>query len=488
MLPSLTLRHNRVVAVGFIFAVACVLVISWSLLAPGESTNNSFKITPSLTHHEITTHPPSLPPIYSESAPGLTDCAERLGNAYIQNASKSLFNYCTYASSSSLNCFRTHAFPEKTDSFCVGTPAVFDREDMKFTLGCTLRDLTDQQVADGIPAFTQFPSYWYETGPRAIFERHVKLDPGKTFQSERKGSPKKYTILVRREGPSPINNLFHHLMQLFSVFLTLDVLQVTLDPATGIPLYRADDIEHTQVVIYDDHEKGPFYDQWTAFAKRPLVRIQGFQSTSASALENIIVPLPGSAAVLWQETWEPSQCEDSSLLRIFSQRMLNFYGLHDNPGPPDRPLVLTFIDRTEKRSLVNKKSYIDDLKVSYPDIEINIVNFASLPFVDQLKTIRKTDVLAGVHGAGLTHGIFLRPGSALVEILPPNFNFRGFRNQAKAMGHHYFTTHAIEHANYTTPNGWQTDDVFIEQARFKALMDAAIKSMYQRGSLSKDVN
>ena len=35
-----------------------------------------------------------------------------------------------------------------------------------------------------------------------------------------------------------------------------------------------------------------------------------------------------------------------------------------------------------------------------------------------VRAIAEADVLVGVHGAGLTHAYLLRPGAALIEILP----------------------------------------------------------------------
>lgn len=481
------LRKERLVAIGLI--ACCVLFISWTLLPHTIWTLSSFKTKQTCACNDRPTpQVPSLPSVYTQTALDSTDCAERLGTPFIQDASNTSVSYCNDTSSSTLNCFRTRPSTERVDTFCIGAPALFDPVEMKFKLDCKPRDLTEQQVAAGIPAFTDFPSYWYETGPRTIFANHVNLAAEGNFPSTGVALPKNYTILVRREGPSPVNNLFHHLMQIFSIFITLDILQMAFDPRTGKPYFRAEDVENTRVIVFDDHEEGPFYDQWRAFAKRPTTRIQDLQSNPTEGSESIIVPLPGSANIFWQNDWVPNHCEESKLLQVFSQRMLNFYNISDDPGPLDRQLVLTFIDRTEKRSLINKKAYVDHLKFSYPNIEINLVNFASLAFAEQLKVIRNTDILAGVHGAGLTHGIFLRPSSTIVEILPPKFNHKGFRNIAKVLGHRYFTTHAIEHANYTTPNGWQTDDVFIEQDRLNDLMDAAIKSMYQRGLRNDDVN
>ena len=124
-----------------------------------------------------------------------------------------------------------------------------------------------------------------------------------------------------------------------------------------------------------------------------------------------------------------------------------------------RPLTLTFISRKEKRSLIDKDIYIDKLKTLYPNVQINLVDFANLTFFQQIETVRKTDILAGVHGAGLGHSMLLPPKSAVVEIMPVDFNHKGFRNLAKRLGHKYFTTHANRHENVGTAKGRQFDDV-----------------------------
>jgi len=42
-----------------------------------------------------------------------------------------------------------------------------------------------------------------------------------------------------------------------------------------------------------------------------------------------------------------------------------------------------------------------------------------MPFGEQLRIARESDVLCGVHGAALTHVLFLRQDSELVEFTPP---------------------------------------------------------------------
>lgn len=52
------------------------------------------------------------------------------------------------------------------------------------------------------------------------------------------------------------------------------------------------------------------------------------------------------------------------------------------------------------------------------------VDFAQLNFAQQLLLVRYSSVLVGVHGAGLSHTLFLAPGAGLIELVPPEYSAR----------------------------------------------------------------
>jgi len=76
-------------------------------------------------------------------------------------------------------------------------------------------------------------------------------------------------------------------------------------------------------------------------------------------------------------------------------------------------------------------------------MDLEVVDFEHLSSPQQLRIIRETDLLIGIHGAGLTHTMFLPPGAALFEILPGNVGKRGFRNLAQMLGHGYQRAHKM---------------------------------------------
>jgi len=54
----------------------------------------------------------------------------------------------------------------------------------------------------------------------------------------------------------------------------------------------------------------------------------------------------------------------------------------------------------------------------YPHVNFTFNYFERLSIEEQLKTIIQTDIFIGMHGAGLTHVIFLHSKRALVELAP----------------------------------------------------------------------
>lgn len=168
-------------------------------------------------------------------------------------------------------------------------------------------------------------------------------------------------------------------------------------------------------------------------------------------------------------------------------------------------LVITFINRREKRRLGGQDGHLATLRAKYPFFEVKCIDLAALDFASQVKLISGTDILSGVHGAGLALSMFQQPESAVVEILPHGLQHKEFRNLAKLRGLNHFGTHAFEvksgglskrygdvmvgtyrikHQN----EDWQNNDVEVTEEQFLSLMGQTIESMYHRHKLHKDLD
>ncbi|KAF4632154.1 hypothetical protein G7Y89_g5983 [Cudoniella acicularis] len=219
-------------------------------------------------------------------------------------------------------------------------------------------------------------------------------------------SDAKWTLLVKREQN---DNIWHDLMELWQSMVTLDVLQMAIDPKTTKPYLSAADISDIQVVFTTGD--------------------QGF-------------------------TW------------------------------PD------VIDRKGRRKLRDLDLLVANVQARWPEVKFQIIDLANLIMKEQVTITKQTDVLVGMHGAGLTHLLWLPEEFSLVEIRAPNKRvpvgqpYTVFRNLAKTKNWYYFTAHPEPREG----DDWQRVEwVDIKADVFQALIDAAINTQIHKGSSSGEV-
>ncbi|KAJ6439151.1 hypothetical protein O9K51_08561 [Purpureocillium lavendulum] len=269
-----------------------------------------------------------------------------------------------------------------------------------------------------------------------------------------------------------------------SLSWSLDLLQMSIDDQTGEPFITPQSGAMTQVVITDKNEDGPFIDLWKLFAKMPIRRIE--ELNASEPVSNLIIPFAGGSSPLWQGDWVDLLCQDSSLVKTFVARALAWYNVV-TPVKDDPSVIVTYIRRLNTRKLLDEDIHMQALREAIPHMKLNAVDFAAVPFAEQLRIVRGTDLLLGVHGAGLTHLMFLQPGSAVIEIIPEGFQHKGFRNLAQMLGLGYFRTHTKMHGDASGNDQWQFDAVEIDQEKLIELVKYGVKSQYNKGKKSYDI-
>ncbi|GAB0137946.1 hypothetical protein EsDP_00006196 [Epichloe bromicola] len=415
-----------------------------------------------------------LPPEYTPRPSDSPWCQERFGVKFLENVRDSSVSYCAQ-SFQSFSCFWSTTTNNRQDAMCYGVGAVYDADISRFRLGCQLRDLSSEEVDKGTPKVPDsLTRYWYETGPGNIVEHNMVLDATNSVET-----PRATTILVKREGAG---NLWHSMMELMSLSWTLDALQMSVNPQTQSPYLPPAAASSTQLVFADEHEDGPFIDMWKLFTKMPIRRFHELNRSEPAT--DLIIPFSGGSNTLWQGDWVDLDCRESALVRAFASRVLRHFNIA-TPARGNTGVNAKFIHRGGFRKLINETELIESVNKAVPHIRLEIVDFANLSIAEQFKMIRETDLLVGVHGAGLTHTMFLPPGSAVVEILPSGFAHRGFRNLAQMLGHDYFRAHARMHGDASGQAQWQFDDVQIEEHRLVDLLRNASRSLYNNGVVSE---
>ncbi|XP_029833694.3 EGF domain-specific O-linked N-acetylglucosamine transferase isoform X2 [Ixodes scapularis] len=108
-------------------------------------------------------------------------------------------------------------------------------------------------------------------------------------------------------------------------------------------------------------------------------------------------------------------CSGSGLFRAFNRHVLHRFGV--TAKPPDGDIRVTLLSRkTKHRRIVNEQELVAAAR-SLPGVRVRLVDFGhSTDFMHQLEVTANTDVLIGMHGAGLTHVLFQPDWGVLFEI------------------------------------------------------------------------
>lgn len=336
--------------------------------------------------------------------------------------------------------------------------------------------------------------YWFETGIGTQF-KEWDFDARKDNNCSKTVDDQSWILLARREQN---RNIWHKLMEPWQAMLTMDALQMAINPETGKPWLGETDASSVQVVFEDDREE--IYDDWWKMVTgNPPIRRSVIPP--GTCFRNVILPLAGSSSPFWTALLESvyhETCRTQFLLDTFLRRVYKFLELtpraasdiHVDP-------TITIIERKDTRKFTDLNKWVEILRLKYRKSSINVVDFADLTLKEQVKLVQSTDVLVGHHGAAMTHVLFLPPEAAVVEIMPPFFEMRGFRSVARMWGLAHFSARCMwpEEWNATVngvplPEGWQPPQTkagwqeaewaYMTEENFVGYVEAAVRHQQNR--------
>jgi len=237
------------------------------------------------------------------------------------------------------------------------------------------------------------------------------------------------------------------------------------------------DFRELQVVLFDKHKDGPFFDLIeTAFSpNHPLKRPKDYKGVVL--FRRLVWHLESPAGIVFPKTGGRAglmRCRESSLWHEYRAHVLKSFNLWDVPPPAVPRVVITFRRRSSAKNvgrvIANEKDLLDVLDegnlVSY-----EAADFGKLSFREQLKLVRGANVLVGAHGAGLMHALFMAEEGILVEIHPSYRLDRHFRLAARMAGKVYLPMRSTETVKCTG----SSDSIPVDKADFRRTMDAAIR-------------
>lgn len=202
-------------------------------------------------------------------------------------------------------------------------------------------------------------------------------------------------------------NMYHHFCDFLNLYASLHL------NATQEDAFSTD----THVLIWETYNyRSAFRETWEAFTSNDLWDLKTFRG-DVVCFKNVVLPLlPRMIFGLYYNTPVIYGCENSGLFDAFCKHILHRLKIPEYKRT-NKKIRITFLSRTTKyRRIINEIELIEALKEN-DNLDVQrVVYDKDMSFKKQLEITRNSDVFIGIHGAGLTHLLFLPEWAVLFEV------------------------------------------------------------------------
>ncbi|XP_019715336.1 EGF domain-specific O-linked N-acetylglucosamine transferase isoform X1 [Hippocampus comes] len=196
------------------------------------------------------------------------------------------------------------------------------------------------------------------------------------------------------------------------------------------------------IIMWDTsfHEYGDLFGEtWKAFSQWDVVHLKTYDSKRVCFKDAFFSLLPRMRYGLFYNTPLVSHCSSEGLFRAFSQHVLHRLNVLRRGATAGRVRVTLLARSTEYRRIINQNELVNALK-TVPRLEVSVLDYKykQVPFLEQLRITHNSDIFIGIHGAGLTHLLFLPDWAVVLELY--NCQDEGcYRDLARLRGVRYMT-------------------------------------------------
>ncbi|XP_050301574.1 EGF domain-specific O-linked N-acetylglucosamine transferase isoform X2 [Anthonomus grandis grandis] len=201
-------------------------------------------------------------------------------------------------------------------------------------------------------------------------------------------------------------NMYHHFCDFFNLYASLHL-------NTHPDAFSTD----VHILIWETFTyRSSFQDTWQAFTDYPLWDLKNFRGKTVCFKQAVFPLLPRMIFGLYYNTPIIYGCQKSGLFHAFSKFLLHRLNIPINKRHRKTVRVTLLSRDTKYRRILNEDELLASLK-DEKDIEVKrVVYNRNIPFKTQLEITANTDVLIGIHGAGLTHLLFLPDWASVFEL------------------------------------------------------------------------
>lgn len=393
-------------------------------------------------------------------------CDETFGKGLVDNYMKDPVIICD-GGASKITCYTHKQFhKQELDMFCVGTEITIDFSKVK-------GEHSNKKPPRGNGQYHSFDHHSVSASCKKTPQFNtVRFMPHMTLQmnsfvddvdnpTNSRRSEKSTYLLARDED---MENAFHSSADFINMELVYQ----------GLGLSK----QSTDIVLFDKNPDGPFFELiQNAFTtpSSPLKRAKDFKGETVT-FKKVVWHLESPAGIVFPKVADNSGlgCRDGFLFHKYRERVLRGFDLWDVPPPSVPSLTLIPRYRTAEKNvgrvLANEKEVVSVMEECVL-CDVRVADLGSMTFREQLKTIRGSNVIVGVHGAGLMNILFAPEEAVLLE-MHPNYRLdRHFRHAARMSGKNYMPLRSTQQV---TCQG-SSDNVPIPIGDFRNAIDGAVR-------------
>ena len=231
-------------------------------------------------------------------------------------------------------------------------------------------------------------------------------------------------------------NLFHTMTDLFNSFETITA-------TLGDPLST-----NYKMVWLDGHPEGNLDTIWAELfngAPQYVKTLGGGKMNEAVCFDHAVVVPAGYTSPIWSNNRNLGSGPCPALAERFANFVLTRFHLEETQLVKKRVVI---IDRqpytAHPRSKPHMPRKLGNIAILEAELvaaggDVHVVKFETMSFSEQLREVREASVLVGVHGAGLTHMLFMSDGAYIVELAVNGLDmFQQMEKWKDKVGYHRF--------------------------------------------------
>ena len=207
-------------------------------------------------------------------------------------------------------------------------------------------------------------------------------------------------------------NMYHHFCDFFNLYLSIHMNQ----SMSGMDV-TSWSVNKQVLLLENIPYRSAFSPTWSAFTSLPLMDLNSVAGKKVCLKEAMFPLLPRMLFGLFYNTPIVSGCSNSGLFRSFSQFILHRLNIPSYGLLADQRMRVTLISRDTRFRRVNNEGQLAKALQQTGLYKVTLARFSThVPFPSQLTMTHNTDILVGMHGAGLTHLLFLPDWAEVFEL------------------------------------------------------------------------